>query len=112
MATVMVIGAVMVANIFTGLNTDSWTGWVWFGVLFGPVLIWIYTVGFVESTTLIPSITLTSLFVNRHILHHSTFGVLHVSIDRPPYINYCARYSSTSFSISYAFGNEWVSCKT
>ncbi len=44
MSTVMVIGAVMVANIFTGLNTDAWTVWVWFGVLFGPVLIWIYTV--------------------------------------------------------------------
>ncbi len=40
----MVIGAVMVANAFTGLNTDAWTGWVWFAVVFGPILIWLFTV--------------------------------------------------------------------
>jgi hypothetical protein len=42
---VMVIGAVMVSNVFTGLDTHSWTGWVWISVLIGPVLIWVYTVG-------------------------------------------------------------------
>ncbi|WVQ68754.1 uncharacterized protein L199_006963 [Kwoniella botswanensis] len=43
MSTTMVIGAVMVANFFTGLNIDSWTGWTYFGILFGPVLIWLFT---------------------------------------------------------------------
>ncbi|WWD00085.1 hypothetical protein V866_006993 [Kwoniella sp. B9012] len=43
MSTTMVIGAVMVANLFTGLNIDSWTGWTYFGILFGPVLIWLFT---------------------------------------------------------------------
>ncbi|WVR04281.1 hypothetical protein IAU60_001281 [Kwoniella sp. DSM 27419] len=42
-STTMVIGAVMVANLFTGLNITSWTGWTWFALLFGPVLIWIFT---------------------------------------------------------------------
>jgi phospholipid-translocating ATPase len=40
----MVIGAVMVANAFTGMNTEVWTVWVWISVLVGPVLIWAYTV--------------------------------------------------------------------
>lgn len=43
MSTVMAISAAMVANAFTGFNIHSWTGWVVFGILFGPVLIWIYT---------------------------------------------------------------------
>ncbi|WWC67489.1 uncharacterized protein I206_101397 [Kwoniella pini CBS 10737] len=43
MSTTMVMGAVMVANLFTGLNIDSWTGWTYFGILFGPVLIWLFT---------------------------------------------------------------------
>jgi len=43
MSTTMVFGAVMVANLFSGLNIDAWTGWVWFAVWFGPVLVWIFT---------------------------------------------------------------------
>ena len=34
----------MVANAFNGLNTAAWTGWVFFAVLIGPILIWAYTV--------------------------------------------------------------------
>ena len=40
----MVVGAVMVANAFNGLNTAAWTGWVVFAVTIGPILIWAYTV--------------------------------------------------------------------
>ncbi|WRT65198.1 uncharacterized protein IL334_002141 [Kwoniella shivajii] len=43
MSTTMVIGAVMVANLFTGLNIDSWTRWTWFGIFFGPILVWLFT---------------------------------------------------------------------
>ncbi|WWC87350.1 uncharacterized protein L201_002239 [Kwoniella dendrophila CBS 6074] len=42
-STTMVIAAVLVANLFTGLNIDSWTGWTYFGILFGPVLVWLFT---------------------------------------------------------------------
>ena len=42
----MVIGAVMCVNAFNGLNTHAWTGWVWFAVSIGIVLVWLYTVGF------------------------------------------------------------------
>lgn len=40
----MAVGAAMVANAFTGLYASSWNGWVYFAFLFGPVLIWAYTV--------------------------------------------------------------------
>lgn len=44
----MVIAAVMVVNAFHGISTSAWTGWVWFAVSIGVILIWIYTVrGFV-----------------------------------------------------------------
>ncbi|WVQ83909.1 hypothetical protein IAT38_006053 [Cryptococcus sp. DSM 104549] len=43
MSTTQVIAAVMVANLFSGLNIDAWTGWVWFAVWFGPFLIWVFT---------------------------------------------------------------------
>lgn len=41
----MVFAAVFTANCFNGLNTNVWTGWVFFAVLIGVVLLWAYTVG-------------------------------------------------------------------
>ena len=43
MSTTMAIAAVMVANLFSGLNIDAWNRWVWFAVWIGPVLIWVFT---------------------------------------------------------------------
>ncbi|WVO15675.1 hypothetical protein L204_103336 [Cryptococcus depauperatus] len=43
MSTTQAIAAVMVANLFSGLNIDAWTGWVWFAVWFGPFLVWVFT---------------------------------------------------------------------
>lgn len=43
-STVMVISAVFVANCFNGLQTNVWTGWVFFAVALGNVLILLYTV--------------------------------------------------------------------
>lgn len=40
----MVISAVFVANLFNGLETNVWTGWVFFAVALGNVLILSYTV--------------------------------------------------------------------
>jgi phospholipid-translocating ATPase len=40
----MAIIAVMVANLFNGLNTNVWTSWVFFAVFVGSVLVWVYTV--------------------------------------------------------------------
>lgn len=43
-STTMVISAAVVANLFNGLNTRVWTGWVFFSVFIGIILIWAYTV--------------------------------------------------------------------
>jgi phospholipid-translocating ATPase len=40
----MVLSTVLAVNLFNGLNTTAWTGWVWFAVLFGVVLCWGFTV--------------------------------------------------------------------
>ena len=40
----MVLAVVSVANLFNGLNTAAWTGWVFFAVSIGIILVWAYTV--------------------------------------------------------------------
>ena len=40
----MVFAAVFAANFFNGLNTSAWTGWVFFSVFLGDVLVLAYTV--------------------------------------------------------------------
>ncbi|KAI0958077.1 hypothetical protein AcW1_006256 [Taiwanofungus camphoratus] len=42
-ATTMAVSAVTAANLFNGLNTVVWTGWVFFAVALGIVLVWGYT---------------------------------------------------------------------
>jgi len=42
-STVMVISAVLTANLFNGLNTNVWTGWVFFAMALGNILILCYT---------------------------------------------------------------------
>jgi len=49
-STTMVISAAIVANLFNGLNTRFWTGWVFFAVFVGIVLIFAYTVCFYLTT--------------------------------------------------------------
>lgn len=45
----MVLATVTIANVFNGLNTHAWTGWVWFAVSIGTFLVWAYTVCFSAS---------------------------------------------------------------
>jgi len=40
----MVLSSVLAVNLFNGLNTTAWTGWVWFAILLGIVLCWGFTV--------------------------------------------------------------------
>jgi phospholipid-translocating ATPase len=77
---VMVIGAVMVANVFTGLYTESWNGWVWFAVALGPILIWVYTV----SLHLIGMIKLSLMTATPvgHLFYHPPCDICHVSCSR------------------------------
>ena len=43
-STTMVISAVIAANLFNGMNTRVWTGWVFFSVFIGIILVFAYTV--------------------------------------------------------------------
>lgn len=43
MSTTMAVAAVMMANLFSGLNIDAWSWWVVFAVWVGPFLIWVFT---------------------------------------------------------------------
>lgn len=40
----MVVATITIANAYNGLNTHAWTGWVWFAVSIGIILVWGYTV--------------------------------------------------------------------
>jgi phospholipid-translocating ATPase len=40
----MVFASVFASNFFNGLNTSAWTGWVFFAVFLGDVLLLVYTV--------------------------------------------------------------------
>jgi len=40
----MAISAVMVANMFAGLSTTAWSGWIFFAVFIGIIIIWVFTV--------------------------------------------------------------------
>ncbi|CAE7183194.1 unnamed protein product, partial [Rhizoctonia solani] len=42
-STTMVVATVMAVNAFNGMNTRAWTGWVWFAVTIGVILVWAYT---------------------------------------------------------------------
>ena len=42
----MVFSAVIAVSLFNGLNTNVWTGWVFFAILLGIVLLLVYTVLF------------------------------------------------------------------
>ncbi|KZP01087.1 phospholipid-translocating P-type ATPase [Calocera viscosa TUFC12733] len=43
-STTMVISCVMAVNLYNGINTYAWTGWVWFAIIIGPLLCWVYTI--------------------------------------------------------------------
>ena len=68
MSTTMAVSAVMVANLFTGLNIDTWTGWTWFAIWFGPFLVWVYTAIF---SIIPPSAFYTTVYGNQVFLFRS-----------------------------------------
>lgn len=68
MSTTMAIAAVMMANLFSGLNIDSWNGWVHFAIWFGPFLIWIFTAVYSIIT---PSSFYTGVYGNDIFLFRS-----------------------------------------
>lgn len=85
-ATVMAIAAVLAANLFNGLNTYAWTGWVFFAVALGPVLILAYTVSPHKVRILL---ALTTSF-SGHLLRDHARLVLHACLwERPLPLEIC-----------------------
>ncbi|KZT27329.1 phospholipid-translocating ATPase [Neolentinus lepideus HHB14362 ss-1] len=75
-STVMAVAAVMAANLFNGMNTGVWTGWVFFAVGIGILLVWAYTAIY---SVISPGWFATPIYGNDHYLFHSAlfwFGVL------------------------------------
>ncbi|KAJ7080403.1 hypothetical protein B0H15DRAFT_1025227 [Mycena belliarum] len=69
-STTMVIAAVLTVNLFNGLNTNVWTGWVFFAVFLGIVLIWGYTAIY---SLISPGWISTPVFGNYYFLFRSAY---------------------------------------
>ncbi|TFK36370.1 phospholipid-translocating ATPase [Crucibulum laeve] len=69
-STTMAISAVMVANIFTGFSATAWTGWVFFAVFVGIVIVWVFTAVY---SAISPGRAVTMLYGNDELLFTSAY---------------------------------------
>ncbi|CAA7271006.1 unnamed protein product [Cyclocybe aegerita] len=69
-STVMAISAVLVANLFTGFNATAWTWWLFFAVLIGIIVQWVFTVIY---SLISPNYAVTKLYGNNYYLFHSAY---------------------------------------
>ncbi|KAI0766330.1 phospholipid-translocating P-type ATPase [Trametes elegans] len=96
-STTMVISAVTAANLFNGLNTYVWTGWIFFAVFLGIVLVWGYTAVY---SALSPSTILTLVYGNDHFLFESAYFwfcvLLAVTLSLLP------RYVAKAYKLAFA----------
>jgi len=68
--TTMVFAAVTTACLFNGLNTNVWTGWVFFAVFIGILLLWLFTLVY---NSISPGWFITDIFGNNHFLFRSAY---------------------------------------
>ncbi|KAJ3502673.1 hypothetical protein NLJ89_g8781 [Agrocybe chaxingu] len=76
-STVMAISAVLVANLFTGLNATAWTWWLFFAVFIGIIVQWVFTVIY---SLVSPNYAVTKLYGNNYYLFHSAYFWLSLSL--------------------------------
>ncbi|KAF8205548.1 phospholipid-translocating ATPase [Mycena galopus ATCC 62051] len=69
-STTMAVAAVLTANLYNGLNTAVWTGWVFFAMFLGIVLVWLYTAIY---SLISPGWFYTPVYGNDHFLFHSAY---------------------------------------
>jgi len=86
-STAMAIAAVTVANAYNGLNTHAWTGWVWFAVLIGVILVWAYTAIY---PLISPGWFVTPVYGNAYFLFHS--GLFWFSVILTFFLSLLPRY--------------------
>ncbi|KAJ3576886.1 hypothetical protein NP233_g123 [Leucocoprinus birnbaumii] len=95
-STVMAFGAVFAANFFNGLNTSAWTGWVFFLVFIGDVLIWVYTAIY---NVISPGWFVTPVYGNNDFLFRSAYYWL--AFPLVVILALTPRYIAKAYKIAY-----------
>jgi phospholipid-translocating ATPase len=57
----MAIAAVMVTDLFVGLETYVWTAWVFFAVFAGIIIVVVYTVSWTRFNALVCEFTIFTI---------------------------------------------------
>ncbi|KAH8117016.1 phospholipid-translocating P-type ATPase [Phellopilus nigrolimitatus] len=96
-ATTMALAAVMCANMFNGLNTAAWTGWVFFAVSIGVVLVWAYTAIY---SLISPGWFYVPVFGNDHYLFHS--AIFWLALPLVICLSLAPRYISKAYMFNFA----------
>jgi len=76
-STTMVLAAVIVADLFNGLNTNVWTAWVFFTTFIGIILVWVYTAVY---SAISPGTLASFAYGNDHYLFRSAYFWLSLPI--------------------------------
>ncbi|KAF8647469.1 hypothetical protein AX16_006674 [Volvariella volvacea WC 439] len=69
-STTMAITAVVVADIFTGLNSTAWSAWIFFAVFIGIIVVWVFTAIY---SAISPGYAVTFLFGTNFFLWRSAY---------------------------------------
>ncbi|KAK0211297.1 phospholipid-translocating ATPase [Desarmillaria ectypa] len=96
-STTMVFSAVIVANLFNGLNTNVWTGWVFFAVFIGIILVWLYTVVY---NAISPGWFVTLVYGNNIYLFRS--ALFWLSLPITVCVSLAPRYIAKAWKFGFA----------
>ncbi|KAK0439550.1 phospholipid-translocating ATPase [Armillaria borealis] len=96
-STTMVFSAVIVANLFNGLNTNVWTGWVFFAVFIGIILLWLYTVVY---NAISPGWFVTLVYGNNIYLFRS--ALFWLSLPITVCVSLAPRYIAKAWKFGFA----------
>ncbi|KAH7909858.1 hypothetical protein BJ138DRAFT_1195493 [Hygrophoropsis aurantiaca] len=99
-STTMVFAAVITVSLFNGLNTNVWTGWVFFAVFLGIVLLWLFTLVY---NAISPGWFVTDVFGNNYYLFRSAYFWLCMPITIA--ISLLPRYLYLAWKFGYAPGD-------
>ncbi|KAK0496771.1 phospholipid-translocating ATPase [Armillaria luteobubalina] len=96
-STTMVFSAVIVANLYNGLNTNVWTGWVFFAVFIGIILLWLYTVVY---NAISPGWFVTLVYGNNIYLFRS--ALFWLSLPITVCVSLAPRYIAKAWKFGFA----------
>ncbi|KAH7921381.1 phospholipid-translocating P-type ATPase [Leucogyrophana mollusca] len=99
-STTMVFATVVTVSLFNGLNTNVWTGWVFFAVFVGIVLLWLFTLVY---NAISPGWFVTDIYGNNYYLFRSAYFWLCQPITIA--ISLLPRYLYRSWQLGYAPGD-------